>query len=104
LDKHNLEDAFLSSIDRGLDAFGANIHTVVYYELKTQFGVTREEIPIKPDKLVLTIERIFGVGAFSVSRSICMELEVSSGVKGLTGKDLLTALRTAYHAQLQRKV
>jgi hypothetical protein len=51
---------------------------------------------------VATIEKLFGVGAVTVSRAIRKELEISSGIKGLREKDLLTALRTAYHEILQK--
>ncbi len=95
-------EIFLSSIDRGLDAFGSNVHTVVYYELNKWFGISREEIPLKPEMLVSTIDKIFGVGAVAVSRAIQKELEVSYGIKGLSQKDLVTALRTAYHEQVVR--
>jgi hypothetical protein len=96
-------DSFLSSIDRGLDSFGENVHVVVYFELKKSFGITREEIPIKPELFVKSVEKFFGVGAFAVSRSIRKELEETSGIKDLKSKDLLTALRLAYHEQLERR-
>ena len=100
MDRHRSEDLFLSSIDRGLDTFGSNVRLVVYYELKNLFGITRDEIPLRPECFVKTIERLFGVGAKVVSRAIIKELEASSGVKDLSKKDLLTALRTAHHEHL----
>lgn len=91
------QDSFLNAIDRGLDVFGANVHVVVYFQLHKWRGISREEIPLKPQLLVETVNEFFGVGAAVVSRSIRKELEIASGVKGLTTQDLLTALRTAFH-------
>lgn len=91
------EEAFLNAIDQGLDVFGTNVHTVVYFQLTKWYGMTREEIPQKPQFFVDTVNQFFGVGAAVVSRSIRKELEIASGIKGLTTKDLLTALRTAFH-------
>jgi hypothetical protein len=102
LDRKKSQDLFLSSIDRGLDAFGPSVRAVVYFELKRLHGILREDIPLKPDSFVATIDQLFGVGATSVSRAISKELEISSGVKGLSEKDLLTALRTAYHELLEK--
>ena len=107
--KRNLEEErspagafFLCSIDKGLDAFGANVRIVVYHELERRHGLKREDIPRKPDLFVETIENLFGVGTAAVSRAIRRELEISSGIKDLGGGDLLYALRTAYHEQLRR--
>jgi hypothetical protein len=103
LDRERARENFLASIDRGLDAFGSNVRLVVYFELNRLFGISREEIPLKPDRLVETIDELFGVGAFAVSRAILKELEASSGIKGLSQQNLLTALREAYHEQLARQ-
>ncbi len=102
LESHQARDLVLSSIDRGLDTFGANVRIVIYYELQKLFGVSREEIPIKPEALTQTIEKIFGLGAQSVSRVILVKLEETTGIKDLSKHDLTQAIRTAYHAQLEK--
>jgi len=66
-------------------------------------GISREDIPIKPDLFVSTIDSLFGVGATTVSHAIRKELEISSGIKGLSEKNLLTVLRTAYHELLEKQ-
>jgi hypothetical protein len=96
------EDFFLPSLDRALNAFGANVSIVVYFELRKLFGITREEIPQKLDLFVSTIDRLFGAGSVVVARVIRKELEASSGIKDLSKKDLLTALQTAYSEQFRR--
>jgi len=101
LDRNQSQNKFLSSIDRGLDAFGSNVRVVVYFELEKLHRITREQIPLKPELFVATINKLFGVGASTVSRAVCRELEKSSGISGLSSKDLLTAIRTAYHAYVQ---
>ena len=93
-------DFFLSSLDRALDTYGSAVRTVVYYELKKSFGVAREDIPLKPDILEKTIDKIFGLGGEAVKRVILRELEVSSGIKDLAKQELVTAIRTAYHSRL----
>jgi hypothetical protein len=98
------QDFFLAALDRGMDTFGANVHMVVYFELKRSFGISRDEIPAKPDQFLKAVEKVFGVGSVAVFRSILKELEASSGIQGLSRKDLLSAMRIAYHEQLERKV
>jgi hypothetical protein len=95
-------EIFLSSIDRSLDTFGTSVRTVIYFEMKRSFGVTREDIPIKPELFVKTIEKIFGVGSATVERTVLKELEASTGVKDLSRQKLETAIRTAYHHQLEK--
>ena len=98
------QDFFLAALDRGLNVFGENVHTVVYFELKRSFGITRDEIPAKPDLFLKAVEKVFGVGSVAVFRSILRELEASSGIQGLSRKDPLNAMRIAYHKQLERKI
>jgi hypothetical protein len=93
LDQKRSQEIFLSSIDRGLDAFGANVHTVVYFQLRSWFGISREDIPAKPELFVQTIDKLFGVGAGVVALAICTELEKRFGIDRLREKDLLKALR-----------
>lgn len=87
-------EILLASLDRAFDTFGQNVSIVVYFELKKSFNLTREEIPSRPDLLVATIEKLFGVGAETVKRIIGRELEANTGLKNLSSHDLLTALRT----------
>jgi hypothetical protein len=87
-------------VDKGLDAFGENVHAVVYYELKNSFGISRQEIPQKPELLVQTIDKIFGVGSAAVSRAIRTELESAFQIRGLRNKDLLSALKIAHREAL----
>ena len=93
MDQRRSKEVFLSSIDKGLDAFGGNVHAVVYYQLKGWFGISREDIPAKPDLFVQTIDKLFGVGAAAVSLAICRELQSKFGIDGLGEKDLLTVMR-----------
>ena len=92
----------LSSIDKGLDTFGSSVRIVVYFELSKLFGIRREEIPVKPEALTHTIEKIFGQGYQSVTRVILTMLEETTGIKGLSDRDLSSAIRTAYHSQLEK--
>jgi hypothetical protein len=92
----------LSSIDSGLDTFGKNVRIVVYFELNKFFGVSRENIVLKPEALAQTIEKIFGLGAKPVNRVILTKLEETTGIRGLSDHDLTTAIRTAYHSQLEK--
>jgi hypothetical protein len=102
VDRLKPQESFLDAIDRGLDVFGANVHIVVYFELRKSHGISREDISLKPQLFVDVVNQFFGVGAAVVSRSIRKELEITSGIKDLTSKDLLTALRTAFHEISER--
>ena len=103
MDRKQYLEVYLSSIDRGLDVFGSNVRLVVYYELEKTFGISREDIPLKPDLFVETIDKLFSVGALTVSRAICKELEASSGIKDLSTKNLLSALKMAYHVHMEKQ-
>ena len=96
-------DEFLSSLDRALERFGTSVRVVVYYQLEKSFGVSRSEVPLKPELFAATIEKLFGAGAATVRRFILKELETSSKIEGLRAKDLVTAMRTAYLWQLEKK-
>ena len=74
---------------------------LVYFELKRLYGVSRDEIPPKPDCLVKTLDKIFGAGAVLVRRDILKELESSSGIKDLSKQEIVSAMRRAYHAELE---
>ena len=95
-------EAFLSSLDRALERFGTSVRVVVYYELSKSFAVAREDIPKKPQLFEATINKLFGAGAATVRLFILKELEASSGVDGLCKQDFVTAMRTAYHKQLEK--
>jgi hypothetical protein len=104
LDQYRSPSSFLDALDRGLDVFGANVHVVVYFELNKMYGISREQIPSKPDLFIATIDKLFGVGAAAVSRAIRKELESATGIQDLSKKDLLTALRSAYKEQLRNSI
>lgn len=92
----------LASIDGALNPFGDSVRIVVYYELKKMFGVSREEIIVKPEKLDETLVRIFGTGAQVLRQAIFARLEKDSGIKNLSGNGLASAIRTVYHDKLEK--
>ena len=101
LEQYRSPSSFLEALDRGLDVFGANVHIVVYFEMNKMYGISREQIPLKPDLFVATIDKLFGMGSAAVSRAVRKELEATSGIQDLSKNDLLTAMRTAYKEQIR---
>ncbi|MDG7000303.1 MAG: hypothetical protein JRN15_14465 [Nitrososphaerota archaeon] len=97
-------EAFALSLDRALERFGTSVRVIVYYELEKSFGISRVEIPKKPELFAATIEKLFGAGAATVRLFILKELESSYKIEGLRAKDLVTAMRTAYHKQLESMI
>jgi len=50
----------LNSVDEGLDVLGASAKHAIYYTLKKKYGVSREDIALKPEKFSLALRSIFG--------------------------------------------
>ena len=94
-------EEFLSMLDRALDTFSTSERVVDNNELEKTYGVKREDVPQKPDLLVDTVERLFGVGAVIVKRALMKELIASTGINDIGAKGLVNAMRVAYHKQLK---
>lgn len=92
----------LAPIDSALTSFGESVRIVVYYELKSLFGLLREDIPLKPEKFDETLEKIFGVGAVTIRQVILAKLEESSRIKNLANQGLASAIRTVYRKNLEK--
>ena len=48
------------SIDRAFASLGDSIELVLYLTLEKDFGISKEEVPTKPDSLSEVLKRIFG--------------------------------------------
>jgi hypothetical protein len=59
----NFKELLLESIDDGLSVLGESGKQVVYYHLKENFKIKRQDIPYKIEEFTDAIERIFGAGA-----------------------------------------
>lgn len=104
LEREEARDNVLASIDSALTVFGDSVRVVVYYELEKFFGVSRNDVLLNPEKFDETINKIFGAGAPVLRQAILRKLQESSKIKNLDRKGLASAIRTAYHEQLERLI
>ena len=100
--REGARDNVLASIDGALTTFGDSVRIVVYYELDKLFGVSREDVVLKPEKLDETINKIFGVGAQVIRKAIFARLEKDSGMKNLASQGLASAIRAVYHEKIEK--
>jgi hypothetical protein len=76
-------DAVLSeAIDEGLKAvLGETGKEVVYYNLKSIYGLERESVSKNPEILLESLYRLFGAGAEVIERVILEKLCLKLGIK-----------------------
>ncbi|MDA4130486.1 MAG: hypothetical protein OK457_06920 [Thaumarchaeota archaeon] len=96
-------DQILHSIEKAFDNFGFTVKLVVFHQLEKNYGIKREDIPLKMDVFATAVDNFFGVGALKVRAAIVHELRISFGMAHLEKYDLLSAVKEA-HRQLQRAV
>lgn len=68
------DQKLLERIDKALDNYGESVKQVIYWKLENTFGVKKKAIPQYPEKLVATLEEMFGHGAILIEKSILNEV------------------------------
>ena len=64
------EEKILSSIDKGIDAFGPSVKNVLYYRFSAIYNSQRGDILKKPDLFAESLRTFFGERAFHVEAAI----------------------------------
>lgn len=91
-DRDTPERKILECIDSGLDSFGAPVRIVLYWRMQKEFGLTREDITLKPDTFARAIESMFGIGTQRVEQILMNEMRRRLGLEHLASKDLVGAI------------
>jgi hypothetical protein len=58
----SFEDILMESIDEALASMGKNCQQTVYYQLKNEFNLSKQEIPFQIKHFAESLETIFGEG------------------------------------------
>lgn len=64
----------LDSVERGLNTVSGPEKGLVYHRIKENFGITKEDIPDKPEEFIGAIRKIFGGGSAIIERAIEREM------------------------------
>lgn len=64
----------LDSVERGLSIVEGDAKGLVYHRIKENFGITKEDIPDKPEEFIGAIRKIFGRGSVIIERAIEQEM------------------------------
>jgi len=79
----------LNSVDEGLDVLGASAKHAIYYTLEKKYGVSREDIALKPEKFSLALRSIFGsLGAQFLEKHILHNLYKEIGIEHAINEEL----------------
>lgn len=70
----------LEAISEGLTVFGENVRHTIYYYLKKDHGLRREDIPKNPEAFHTGLRAIFGSGASVIERHILERLCAKLGL------------------------
>jgi len=97
-----LNEEILECIDRGLSSLGESAKYVIYWHLKKDYKVSREEIPENPEKFLEALRDMFGAaGAAVLERSIVREIKFRfGGVEGNSLKEVIEELRRTHGGKL----
>jgi hypothetical protein len=72
--KSDFEKSLLRSVEDGLRALGKSPREAIYYYLKTNFHLKREDIPEETEQFDRALNSIFGPGAEIIERYIIKDL------------------------------
>ena len=83
-------------IDRALDAFGEGVKESLYYQIKKQYDVPREQFASRPAEIIEDLEKFLGpTGSQFVERLVVREISKSFGLKFGENTSLSTAINEA---------
>jgi DNA-binding MarR family transcriptional regulator len=88
-DKSELDDEILECIEIGLDSFGMNLDNLVRSEIEKSEEVSWNKIARHPERLVVQLKELFGVGGSTVIESmIAANLRSRFGLKSINSDSI----------------
>jgi hypothetical protein len=79
LQKKGFNSLFLEAVDETLASLGESCRESIYYHLKNNFKIERQDIPLKIEEFAKAIESIFGFGAKLIEIQIMKRLHTKIG-------------------------
>ena len=72
--KNQIDMKIMEAIDESLASFGDSVKQAVYFQLQSNYNVSKQEIPTKIEVLAEALEAIFGIGARLIEMKIIQTL------------------------------
>jgi regulatory protein YycI of two-component signal transduction system YycFG len=85
--KNRLDAKILEAVDESLAAFGESVRQVIYFQLRNNYNVKKQEIPSRIEEFATAIEEIFGMGAKLIEMKIMETLYANAAGFSYMPKD-----------------
>lgn len=82
-------------VDAGLKQLGQSLSQIVYFYLKKNFGIKKEEIPNNPEAFSQMLQSIFGAGANLIEEQIVHKIQEKFKLCLNSNTGLVEAIQTA---------
>jgi len=83
-------------IDKALDTFGEGVKESLYYQIKKQYNVPREQFVSRPAEIIEDLEKFLGpTGSKFIEKLVVREIGKSFGLKFDENTSLSTAINEA---------
>jgi hypothetical protein len=83
----DFNELLLQAVDETLNNLGITISQCIYNQLKNQYNLNPQDIPLKIEQFQEGIEAIFGIGAQFIEILIIKNLFAKTGLPAVSGKD-----------------
>ncbi len=92
------QELIVSCIDKGLSVLGESGRRALYFHIESKFGVTKDDIPEKPQEFVSALRTLFGEGATILEVAIAREIR--SNIFRLSDRGLIEVAEEAVNQLL----
>ncbi|MEM0313928.1 MAG: hypothetical protein QW056_02215 [Candidatus Bathyarchaeia archaeon] len=86
--RRSFEEAFIEAVDEGLLMLGEAGREIIYFRLRHDYGLRREEIPRSPKIFMNCLRNLLGKGAEVIEKSIIKSLYGKLGIKFVENRNL----------------
>ncbi|MFI5419927.1 MAG: hypothetical protein ACHQ1H_03060 [Nitrososphaerales archaeon] len=102
--KKSFNQKATESIDRAFDSLADSIELVVYLTLEKDYRVSKEDVPLRPEKLSEILTRVFGPSGSEfmtklISKEIIAEFDLPETLRGRSISELLKEAREKHEQQ-----
>ncbi len=78
--KKTFDEILMESVDETLSAVGDSDKHLIYFYLRKDLGISKDQIPHRIDDFVETLRSIFGVGAKHFELLLVKQIEAKTGI------------------------
>jgi len=73
-------EVLLEAIDEVLTSVGNQVKCMIYLQIKSNLGMSREQIPDRIEEFMNILQRIFGVGSRHIELQILKAIHAKTGI------------------------